>query len=96
MLSDSIHDAYQAIYNAIGDYNDYSPLQRKNIIKAMTHLNMVTYALGGFKRDDFQGGYQRARSIALFDWNKAVNRVGYCSGDTWTDHDKFDIEGDKK
>ena len=36
MLSDSIHDAYQTIYNSIGDYNDYSPLQKIYIIKQLT------------------------------------------------------------
>ena len=80
MYSDAVHEAYMSIYDGIYDYKDYCEVQKNNTIKAMTHLNMILYA---FDTGESKENYNRARSLALFDYNKAIQGIDYCEPPNW-------------
>jgi hypothetical protein len=101
MLSDKLFDAYAEIYEGICQYNDYSYLQKENLIASMTRINMIVYALSCCvhnveQGDAYQGGYDRARSIAEHDYNKAIKGIKYTDRKQWTKHNKYDKYGNKK
>jgi hypothetical protein len=53
-------------------------------------LNMLRYSFGMIDvNDNYQAGFARAHSIAEFDYNKAIKGIGYCVGESWSDHEKF-------
>lgn len=88
-FSDLLHESYMSIYQGIMDYRDYCEVQKENTILAMSRLNMIKFSFGTVMVDDnFQGGFERARSIAEFDYNKAIQGIGYCDK-SWSDHEKF-------
>tara|TARA_R110000850_G_scaffold10180_2_gene36688 strand:+ start:750 stop:1052 length:303 start_codon:yes stop_codon:yes gene_type:complete len=88
-FSDDIFDAYHTIYDGIQNNRDYCQSQKKNILLAMTHLNMINFAFSGMVDPSFTGGYERAMDIALFDYNKAIRNIDYMSGDEWSNHHKY-------
>jgi len=89
MFSDSISDAYFKIYEGISNYNNYCQVQKTDTIKAMTHLNIVLYGFSYLCSDDKQKVYDRSLSIALFDYEKAINNLDFTTGRKWSDHKKF-------
>ena len=57
----------------------------------MTAINMAMFALGNYNvNDNFQKGYDRAYSIAIHDWDNALNEFDYGSGPKWQKHNDFD------
>ena len=111
MLSDSLHDAYMTILEALVRYSqppfstknaDYPNCQKANIIEALTRINMSMAAYSrtcDIEGDYYQGGRDRAVDIANFDYNKAINGIEYGSGSVdkeWSNHDLYDSKGNKK